>query len=106
MGVLWGLLTLPYAPVRGLTAVVRVIAREAESEQYNPVAIRRGLEELDRAAAAGRITPEERDAAQQRVLEWLTVPSGDSGQTPSRATAAVRRRNADRRARQRQGRGR
>ncbi|MBM0229369.1 gas vesicle protein GvpG [Micromonospora sp. ATA51] len=52
MDILWSLLTLPYAPVRGLTVVVKVIAREAEARQYNPVNIRRELEDLDRAAAA------------------------------------------------------
>ncbi|MGR6322447.1 gas vesicle protein GvpG [Micromonospora soli] len=108
MDILWGLLTLPYAPVRGLTAAVKVIAREAESQQYNPVNIRRELEELDRAAAAGEITPEERDRGQQRVLERLTVPAGDPGRTPSQGTTGTgrrpppaRRRRADRQGEQR-----
>ncbi|WBB66137.1 gas vesicle protein GvpG [Micromonospora sp. WMMD812] len=72
MDILWSLLTLPYAPMRGLTAVVKVIAREAESQLYNPANIRRELEELDAAAAAGELTAEERDARQQQVLDRLT----------------------------------
>ncbi|MFI7486926.1 gas vesicle protein GvpG [Micromonospora echinaurantiaca] len=76
MDILWALLTLPYAPVRGLTAVVKVIAREAESQQYSPTSIRRELEELDAAAAAGDITPEERDRGQQQVLDRLTGTAG------------------------------
>ncbi|MEV4197257.1 gas vesicle protein GvpG [Micromonospora globbae] len=72
MDILWALLTLPYAPVRGLTAVVKVIAREAESQRTNPINIRRELEELDAAAAAGELSPEERDRRQQQVLERLT----------------------------------
>ena len=76
MDILWALLTLPYAPVRGLTAVVKVIAREAESQQYNPVNIRRELEELDRGEAAGEITPEQRDRGQQQVLNRLVPPAG------------------------------
>lgn len=89
MDILWTLLTLPYAPVRGLTAIVKVVAREAESQQHSPVNIRRELEELDQAAAAGEITPEERDRGQQRVLERLTGPAAD--RTPSRRNGASRR---------------
>ncbi|WP_200210747.1 gas vesicle protein GvpG [Micromonospora coerulea] len=85
MDILWGLLTLPYAPVRGLTSVVKVIAREAESQQHNPVNIRRELEELDRAAAAGDITPEERDRGQQQVLDRLITPAGGAEVTPPEA---------------------
>lgn len=113
MDILWSLLTLPYAPVRGLTAVVKVIAREAESRQYNPVNIRRELEELDRAAAAGDITPQERDRGQQQVLDRLTTPAGGAGPTrpdaagrpPPPAREAGRRRTAVRRGGQHRGRG-
>ncbi|MEH0934293.1 gas vesicle protein GvpG [Micromonospora psammae] len=72
MDILWSLLTLPYAPVRGLTSVIKVIAREAESRRYDPANVRRELDELDRAAAAGDITDAERDRAQQQVLDRLT----------------------------------
>ncbi|MFI2710232.1 gas vesicle protein GvpG [Micromonospora sp. NPDC018662] len=94
MDILWTLLTLPYAPVRGLTAIVKVVAREAESQQHNPVTVRRELEELDRAAAAGEITPEERDRGQQQVLERLTGPA--AGRTPSRRGGSARRPTTDR----------
>ncbi|MEU4716380.1 gas vesicle protein GvpG [Micromonospora purpureochromogenes] len=101
MDILWTLLTLPYAPVRGLTSVVKVIAREAESRQYDPANIRRELEELDRAADAGDITPEERDRGQQRVLDRLTgagagAGGADTGATPARPPRrpAARRRTA------------
>ncbi|GAA2718372.1 gas vesicle protein GvpG [Micromonospora olivasterospora] len=97
MDILWTLLTLPYAPVRGLTAVVKVIAQEAESRQRNPANIRRELEELDRAAAAGEITERERDRAQQQVLDRLTgvrrpAPAGErrgTGDGERRHTAAA-----------------
>ncbi|MEO3779108.1 gas vesicle protein GvpG [Micromonospora sp. B11E3] len=96
MDILWTLLTLPYAPVRGVTAVVKVIAREAESRQRNPANIRRELEELDRAAAAGEITESERDRAQAEVLDRLTgadhpAPAGErrgAGDGGRRGTAA------------------
>jgi hypothetical protein len=67
--ILWSLLTLPYAPVRGMTAIVKVIIQEAEAQQRSPVNIRRELEEQDRAAESGEISPEERDQRQQQVLE-------------------------------------
>jgi hypothetical protein len=109
--ILWTLLTLPYAPVRGLTALVKVVAREAESQQHNPVNIRRELEELDEAAAAGDITPEERDRGQQQVLDRLTTPAADAGRTPARRNgaprrpASARRGTTDRRDEPRRGRG-
>ncbi|GAB3176672.1 gas vesicle protein GvpG [Micromonospora palomenae] len=96
MDILWTLLTLPYAPVRGLTSVVKVIAREAESRQYDPANIRRELEELDRAAEAGDITPEERDRGQQRVLDRLTGAGGGGADTAA-APARPPRRPAARR---------
>ncbi|MDO3703804.1 gas vesicle protein GvpG [Micromonospora sp. C28SCA-DRY-2] len=109
MDILWALLTLPYAPVRGLTAVVKVIAREAEAQRYSPTSIRRELEELDEAAAAGDITPEERDRGQQEVLDRLT---GTAGRRPAPGgeaeTGGARGRPAARRGRQpvRRGNGR
>ncbi|MEV0152703.1 gas vesicle protein GvpG [Micromonospora sp. NPDC050686] len=109
MDILWALLTLPYAPVRGLTSVMKVVAREAEARQFNPVNVRRELEELDQAAAAGDITPEERDRGQQRVLDRLTAPAaGPTADRPGggRRPAPGRRRTADRRDGQPRGRGR
>ncbi|MEH0841271.1 gas vesicle protein GvpG [Micromonospora sp. CPCC 205711] len=98
MDILWTLLTLPYAPVRGLTAVVKVIAREAEARQYNPANIRRELEELDLAAEAGDITPQERDRGQQQVLNRLTGAGGAGGASSgtARARPAAGRRTAAR----------
>ncbi|MFI7577566.1 gas vesicle protein GvpG [Micromonospora sp. NPDC049497] len=87
MDILWALLTLPYAPVRGLTAVVKVIAREAESRQVDPANVRRELEELDAAAATGDITPAERDRGQQQVLDRLT----GTAQRPAPRTGGGRR---------------
>ncbi|KAB1153406.1 hypothetical protein F6X68_14255 [Micromonospora sp. AMSO12t] len=97
MDILWTLLTLPYAPVRGLTAVVKVIAREAESRQRNPVDVRRELEALDAAAAAGEISAAERDRGQQQVLERLTGgvqrPAPAQSRAPARDGPGSRREN-------------
>ncbi|MEU4566461.1 gas vesicle protein GvpG [Micromonospora sp. NPDC023956] len=81
MELLWSLLTLPYAPVRGLTAVLKVVAREAEAQRYDPVNVRRELEGIDAAAAAGELTDEQRNRAQQQVLDRLVGPAGPSGGT-------------------------
>lgn len=97
MDILWTLLTLPYAPVRGLTAVVKVIAREAESRQRNPVDVRRELEALDAATAAGEISAAERDRGQQQVLERLTGgvqrPAPAQDRAPARNGPGSRRQN-------------
>ncbi|MFC0503785.1 gas vesicle protein GvpG [Micromonospora costi] len=95
MDILWALLTLPYAPVRGLTAVVKVIAREAESQLYSPTNIRRELEELDAAAAAGELSPQERDQRQQQVLERLTGPTERPAAAQGGREPAPARRNGD-----------
>ncbi|MEV0733730.1 gas vesicle protein GvpG [Polymorphospora sp. NPDC050346] len=91
MDILWALLTLPYAPVRGLTAAVKAVAREAESQQHNPVDLRREPEELDRAAGAGEISPRERDRAQRRELDRLTARPGGVGVSPYRVGGTARR---------------
>ncbi|MEU5563835.1 gas vesicle protein GvpG [Micromonospora musae] len=93
MDILLSLLTLPYAPVRGLTAVLKVIAREAESQLYSPVNIRRELEELDAAAAAGEISPQERDERQQQVLARLTGQPARPASSPAGGGSAPDRRS-------------
>lgn len=71
MGLLWQILTLPYAPVRAVTAVARVLQQRVEEELYSPASVRRELEELDRAVARGELTEDERQAAEQEVLDRL-----------------------------------
>ena len=65
------LLTLPLAPVRGLTALARVLRTQAERELYDPSTLRRQLDDLADAAAAGEISEEELADAQQRILDRL-----------------------------------
>lgn len=79
MDIIMSLLTLPFAPVRGLVAVVNVIAQEAQAKRYNPANVGRELEELDSAVQAGDMSPEEREEAQKQLLEPLTTV------TPNRA---------------------
>jgi phage portal protein BeeE len=76
MGLLFTLLTLPYAPVRAVTALARVLQEQAEQELYSPAGVRRRLEALDEAVARGELTPEEREDAEQAVLEQVMTRSG------------------------------
>ncbi|MFC6021442.1 gas vesicle protein GvpG [Plantactinospora solaniradicis] len=68
---LTALLTLPLIPLRGVTALARVLRTQAERELYDPVHLQRQLEELDEAASAGEISAGELARAQQRILERL-----------------------------------
>ncbi|MEV4757137.1 gas vesicle protein GvpG [Micromonospora sp. NPDC049559] len=65
------LLTLPLAPVRGVTALARVLLTQAEQELYDPARAWRRLAELDTAAKEGQISPEELAAARQQILDRL-----------------------------------
>lgn len=55
MGLITGFLTLPLAPLRGLTAVAEQILQQAEDIYYDPATIRRELEEVDRLREEGEI---------------------------------------------------
>jgi hypothetical protein len=69
--VLVTLLTLPFAPVRGVTALVKLLYDRAEQQLYDPATLQRQLEELDAAAAAGQISQDELIEAQQQILDRL-----------------------------------
>jgi hypothetical protein len=71
MGILSGILTLPFAPIRGVVAVGELIQRQAEQELYSPTAIRARLEEIDDQRRQGLITDEEADQAQEAILAQI-----------------------------------
>lgn len=71
MGLLSGLLTLPLAPVRGVTWVAEQVRQQAERQYYDPASIRRQLTEIDDAHAAGEVTDQERDELQEELLGLL-----------------------------------
>jgi hypothetical protein len=62
---------LPFAPLRGLLAVARVLQEEAERQMYDPSAARRELEELEELQSGRTIEGEVVDDAQQAVLDRL-----------------------------------
>ncbi|MEU4317809.1 gas vesicle protein GvpG [Nocardia fluminea] len=72
MGLITSLLGLPLAPVRGVIWLSEVIQDQVEQQLRDPAALSGELEEIDRAAAEGRLTEEERTRAQQAVLDRMT----------------------------------
>jgi hypothetical protein len=76
MGLLTTILTLPFAPIRGLVAIAEIVQEEVDMELQSPTAIQQDLEETERARAAGQITEEEEAQAEQEVLNRLIGPPG------------------------------
>jgi hypothetical protein len=72
MGLLSTILTLPVAPVRGVIWLGELIQDQVEQQLHDPAVMRRELEEIDAAAAAGQLSEEERKQAQQAVLDRMT----------------------------------
>ncbi|MEU3166650.1 gas vesicle protein GvpG [Streptosporangium sp. NPDC006930] len=65
LGLIFG---LPLAPLRGLIRLAELLQEQAEQELRSPAAVRRRLEELEEARAAGEISEEEEAAAAERIL--------------------------------------
>ncbi|MGI5220691.1 gas vesicle protein GvpG [Nocardia sp. CA-290969] len=86
MGLLSSLFTLPLAPVRGVIWLGEVIQDQVEQQLHDPADIRRELDELEAAAAAGRLSEAEHRAAQQQLLNRLIRPPDDppAGRSDSR----------------------
>ena len=72
MGLLSFIVTLPLQPVKGVISLAELIQRQVEEEMHNPAAIRRAHEELDEARAAGKITADEEEQAQQALIDRMT----------------------------------
>ncbi|MEV0707751.1 MULTISPECIES: gas vesicle protein GvpG [Nocardia] len=78
MGLLSAIVGLPLAPVRGVIWLSEVIQDQVEQQMHDPAALRGELEEIDRAAAAGRISDAEARDAQQAVLDRMTGTADDT----------------------------
>ncbi|TVT20947.1 gas vesicle protein GvpG [Amycolatopsis cynarae] len=76
MGLITGILGLPFAPVRAVIALAEVIERRVQEELHDPATARRELEEAERARAAGEITAEEEAEIQQAVLDRMARAPG------------------------------
>lgn len=75
MGLISGLLGLPLAPLRGTVAVAEQVLAAAEEQYYDPAAIRRELEEVDRQRAAGELSNDEAVAREDELIERLVESS-------------------------------
>jgi uncharacterized membrane protein len=68
MGLISTILTLPFAPIRGLVAIAEIVREEVELEYQSPTAIQHEAEEIERARAAGEITEEEEARLEQEMV--------------------------------------
>jgi hypothetical protein len=73
VGLISGLLTLPLAPVRGAAWVAEQVAQEADRQLYDEDHILHELAALDMAVEDGEMSEEERDHAEDDLLERLNV---------------------------------
>jgi hypothetical protein len=62
---------LPLVPLRGLLALARVLQDEAEQQLYSPAQVRRELEEVAAARAAGELPEGEAERTEEQVIERL-----------------------------------
>jgi hypothetical protein len=72
VGLLTSIMGWPLLPVRGVVWLAQRIQEQAEREFNNPMAVRRQLEEIEAARAAGEITEEEQNHLYQQVLQRVT----------------------------------
>jgi uncharacterized membrane protein len=68
MGLISTILTLPFAPIRGLVAIAEIVREAVELEYQSPTAIQHEAEEIERARAAGEITEEEEARLEQEMV--------------------------------------
>jgi Gas vesicle protein G len=73
VGLFTGLLTLPLAPVRGVTWVLEQVVEEADRQLYDEQRIRRELLELELEFDDGSVSDEERSRREHELLERLAV---------------------------------
>jgi hypothetical protein len=71
VGLLWNLLSLPLAPVRGTVWVAEQVLEEAERQYYDAGGIRRQLEEVAAARESGELGDDEADALEEQLVARL-----------------------------------
>lgn len=83
MGLVSGILGLPFAPVRGVVAAADQVRQAAEEQYYDPATIRAQLREVDRRRSDGEITDEEASRWEEqlvtRLMEGLRRSGGARG---------------------------
>ncbi|PAZ15342.1 gas vesicle synthesis protein [Streptomyces sp. SA15] len=71
MGLVTGILTLPFAPVRGIGWVLDKVVKTAENEFYDPAPVQEALVNLQRARDEGRIDEETFARREEELLRRL-----------------------------------
>ncbi|MEU6735568.1 gas vesicle protein GvpG [Streptomyces physcomitrii] len=71
MGLITGLLTLPLAPVRGVTWVADQLARAADRELHDPAVVRAKLAALNEDYDNGLLSEEEFEREEEQLLDLL-----------------------------------
>jgi hypothetical protein len=84
MGLLTGLLTLPLAPVRGVSWLAERILEQAEQQMYDPVSVRRQVAQIEAAVTAGELSEHDAAELENELLSRMmtrrsTGPEGDRG---------------------------
>jgi len=59
---------LPFAPLRGLLALARLLEEEAERELYDPSRVQRQIDAIDQARERGELSDVDAEQAEQEVL--------------------------------------
>lgn len=71
MGLVFEVLAVPFAPVRGIGWVLDKVVRVAEEEYYDPAPVQEALVNLERARAGGEIDDEEFTRQEEALLNRL-----------------------------------
>ncbi|MDX3233100.1 gas vesicle protein GvpG [Streptomyces sp. ME19-01-6] len=79
MGLFTGLLTLPLAPVRGVTWIAEQLRQEALRELYDPTVIHQRLEEVADAREAGELSDEEAAELERELVGRLMQGAQSAG---------------------------
>jgi len=84
---------LPFAPIRGLIGIARLLQQQVEREVHDPSRIRRQLEETESAVASGELSEAEAEQAQREILTPLVGrrPPDESTTTESEQPNAEER---------------
>lgn len=71
MGLFTGLVTLPLAPVRGVTWLAETLTEQAEAQLYDPGRIAAEMQQVADEVAAGEITDEEAAEREEDLIRRL-----------------------------------
>ena len=80
MGLLGLVVRLPVLPVQGVVWLAETVRDQAEQELYDPSAVRRELDDAQRAAEAGELSEEELGRVHEEVVGRLVrAPAAGGG---------------------------